>query len=148
MKTLHQIAAALALALTFFAATTASAQFGPVPNNPGHNPGPSAPATNAPLPALQGQWVCQSVNGQQMPAGFMMSFTFIDAQTLLITASANGETEQGEVRYQATPQGQITLFESPNDTQGETGNWKIENNQLILYANNNGIEEYIIFTKA
>ncbi|MEM9021781.1 MAG: hypothetical protein AAGC44_14575 [Planctomycetota bacterium] len=141
---LKSVAATLTLALGLLAAASASAQFGPVPTP---EPGPSAPAVNAPIPALQGQWLCQSINGQQIPAGFSLAFNFVDAQTLMVVASANGEQETGQFRYQATQDGRITLFEDANDPTGESGIWRVEKGQLIITSNTNGVQETVVFTR-
>ena len=126
-KTLPAVLAALAM--LFSVAATTQAQAGEA------------------LEALRGAWTLVSVNGEQLPAGASMSVNFTSDTTFTATTSFAGEKMEEVVRYTATADGNMTIYQDETDTEGESGKWEVKNGQLHLSSTTDGVEEVIILAR-
>lgn len=126
-KTLPTVLAALALMLGLAATTQAQA--------------------GEALEALRGAWTLESVNGEQLPQGASMSVNFNSDTTFTATTSFGGEKMEEVVRYTATADGNMTIYQDETDTEGESGTWEVKDGKLHLSSTTDGVEETIVLAR-
>lgn len=85
------------------------------------------------LPQIKGKWVVETMNGQAPPTTAKMTMNFIDATTLRIEATHNGETQLETLKYQATADGKLTIyFDAEKNPEGDKATWSIKDKKLNL----------------
>ena len=118
----------LAVLLAFTAATTAAA---------------------AGAADLIGEWNVESFSGEAPPPNVQMKITFVDADTMTMTVTVDGqELGTEEVQYEATDGGEITIF-TEDEPEGDTATWEIGvDGKLTITSNEDGQEEKIVMGRA
>lgn len=86
------------------------------------------------LPQLAGTWVAETINGKAPKAPAKLVMTFIDDTRLASeVTNASGKTTKVEIKYNATPDGVITMIPEPDENpEGEKGTWAIKDGKLHI----------------
>ena len=96
---------------------------------------------------LIGDWTVESFNGDAPPPNVQMVVSFVDADTMTMTVTVDGQALPAEeLRYEATDDGSITVFteEEPN---GDTATWSIGfDGKLTITSSEDGVEETIVMS--
>jgi len=77
------------------------------------------------IEALAGDWLVESFDGEQTEPGMEMKISFVDDETMKMTITVNGqEVVSEEVRYEATEEGDITVY-TEDEPDGESAKWEV-----------------------
>lgn len=98
---------------------------------------------------LIGDWNVESFNGEAPPPNVQMQISFVDADTMTMTVTVDGqELGTEEVRYEATDDGQITVY-TEEEPDGDTAAWSIGvDGKLRIVSEENGVQEEIVMGRA
>lgn len=101
--------------------------------------GPTDAQAGEAIEELKGAWVAESFDGEALPPGMSITMTFVDDSTLKLKMSFNGESEEEEFKYKADKDGNITVYDEPEENpEGEKAKWEVKADKKLYIKGEEG----------